>query len=683
MNYPVPALPRVPAFKIPTARTTGMHPATRAEADATVRVENIGGIDSAAVALSPGVTVLAGRNATNRTSFLKAMMAALGSDWTAVKGDAKSGQVSLTLGDRTYERQLTRAEDGIVSSGDGLLGDPTLANLFAFLLEDNEARQAVVRGDDLRDVIMRPVDTSELRREIHQAEQRKADIDAELDEIASLKQRLPELENRRASTESEIVEVREALADVEERLDDRDLTVDLTQANTEALETRLDELRATREELRRVRADITSEQESLSALRDERGRLAAELAGLPDAPADRLAELEERLSTRRERKRELSTYTSRLQTLIGFNEEFVDGEHDRIADALGQTPESVGDITDQLYKGSKTTCWTCGSAVKPARFEATLDSLRDHRQETFAEIDDLEADIEALSDEIARITETVDRRAELTETIDEVDAEIDRRQATLSDLRERRDNLSARVGDLETEVTELRSAEVDEVLDLHSEANELEFELESLESALEDVEEEIAETEAAIRRDEALVDRREAVVEELIDLRTRIDQLETEATSAFNERMADLLDRLDYDNVERIWLERLDGPADSVATVDAESVIEGSEFELHVVRSSEGGTVYEDTVAHLSESERAVTGLVFALAGYLVHDVAEQVPFMLLDSLEAIDAERIAALVEYFADEVPYLVVALLPEDAAALPDSYDRVRNIGQSQSQ
>jgi len=88
--------------------------------------------------------------------------------------------------------------------------------------------------------------------------------------------------------------------------------------------------------------------------------------------------------------------------------------------------------------------------------------------------------------------------------------------------------------------------------------------------------------------------------------------------------------------------------------------------------------VYEDTVSHLSESEREVTGLVFALAGYLVHDVYEAVPFMLLDSLEAIDAERIAALVEYFADYVPYLVVALLPEDAQALPAEYDRVTDIG-----
>jgi DNA repair exonuclease SbcCD ATPase subunit len=666
-----------------TGRGTAMHPASAADRDATVSVENIGGIDSATVRLSPGVTVLAGRNATNRTSFLKAMMAALGSNWTSVKGDAKHGRITLELGEETYARQITRTEDGVVSSGEGLLADPTLANLFAFLLEDNAARQAVVRGDDPRDIIMRPVDTSELRREIQAAEERKAAIDEELDAIADLKQRLPELEQRRAATKSEMADVREQLAAVEDRLDERDLTVELTQSNTDVLETRLDELRATRDELRRVRADITSEQESLSALREERGRLAAELSGLPEAPADRLEELESRLSAKRERKRELSTYTSRLQTLIGFNEEFVDGEHERIAEALGTTPESVGDITDQLYRGSKTTCWTCGSTVKSARFESTLESLREHRQETFTEIDELEREIEDLSGEQASITETVDRRTELTDTIDDVDAEIARRQETLSDLRERRDNLSARVGDLETEVTELRSAEVDEVLDLHSEANELTFELESLESTLEEIEEEIAKTETEIRRDETLVDRREAVVEELIELRTRIDTLETEATTAFNERMTDLLDILDYENVERIWLERQGGPADSVATVDTDSVIEGSEFELHVVRSSAGGTVYEDTVDHLSESERAVTGLVFALAGYLVHDVAEAVPFMLLDSLEAIDAERIAALVEYFADEVPYLVVALLPEDAVALDDSYDRVENIGQSQSQ
>lgn len=50
---------------------------------------------------------------------------------------------------------------------------------------------------------------------------------------------------------------------------------------------------------------------------------------------------------------------------------------------------------------------------------------------------------------------------------------------------------------------------------------------------------------------------------------------------------------------------------------------------------------------------------------------------MLLDSLEPIDSERIASLVEYLTDDMGYLLVALLSEDAAALPDDYERITEI------
>jgi recombinational DNA repair ATPase RecF len=40
-------------------------------------VQNIGGIEETEVILSPGVSALTGRNATNRTSFLQAIMATL------------------------------------------------------------------------------------------------------------------------------------------------------------------------------------------------------------------------------------------------------------------------------------------------------------------------------------------------------------------------------------------------------------------------------------------------------------------------------------------------------------------------------------------------------------------------------------------------------------------------------
>jgi recombinational DNA repair ATPase RecF len=41
---------------------------------AEIHAENIGGINDTTVSLSPGVTALTGRNATNRTSLLRAFM---------------------------------------------------------------------------------------------------------------------------------------------------------------------------------------------------------------------------------------------------------------------------------------------------------------------------------------------------------------------------------------------------------------------------------------------------------------------------------------------------------------------------------------------------------------------------------------------------------------------------------
>ena len=159
---------------------------------------------------------------------------------------------------------------------------------------------------------------------------------------------------------------------------------------------------------------------------------------------------------------------------------------------------------------------------------------------------------------------------------------------------------------------------------------------------------------------------------EIEDLRTRIERIETRAIEEFNEHMETVLEILEYDNLERIWLERVEREVR-----EGRRTVQKGVFELHIVRQTASGTTYEDTIDHLSESEREVTGLVFALAGYLAHEVYETVPFMLLDSLEAIDADRIATLIEYLEGYSDYLVVALLPEDAAGLEGEYHRITDI------
>ena len=124
-----------------------------------LQVSNIGGIDETTLDLPPGVTALVGRNATNRTSLLQALMAACGSEQVSLKGDADDGAVELTINDTTYTRTLTRHNGGITTTGELYLDESGPADLFAFLLETNEARRAVEQSADLRDLIMRPIDT--------------------------------------------------------------------------------------------------------------------------------------------------------------------------------------------------------------------------------------------------------------------------------------------------------------------------------------------------------------------------------------------------------------------------------------------------------------------------------------------------------------------------------------------
>jgi len=634
---------------------------------AQIEVRNVGGIDETAVEFEPGITVLTGRNATNRTSLLRSIMAVMGSDDASLKADADEGRAELTVGDERYVRTFSRANGSVTTGGEPFLDDPELADLFAFLLESNEARRSVARGGDLRELIMRPVDTEAIRAEIRELEREKSRIDDDLDDLDDLKGDLPELERERGRLEDAIEEKRAELATKEEEIETLDADLDETRAEKRELESRLDDLREKRSALERVRSDIDLQQDSIESLTAERRELEAEREDLPDAPMGEHADLDEEIERLRERIGTLEREVSDLQDVIQFNEEQLD-EAGAVTAHLG---DGDGAVTDALVDET-VVCWTCGTSVETERIANTLDQLRDVRQEKLETIRTLESELSELKDERRTYRKQQERKESLDRQLDDVTAEIEDREAQLESLREERERLNDDIEALESEIETLETEDFGDILDLHKEANQLEFELGRLESDLDDVTDRIATIEKRLTEEEGLRSQREEINAELRDLRTRIDRIEENAVEQFNDHMAAVLDILGYENLERIWIERVE------RTVrEGRRNVEKTLFELHVVRSTDSGATFEDTIDHLSESEREVTGLVFALAGYLVHDVHETVPFVLLDSLEAIDSERIAALVEYVADYAEFLVVALLPEDAQALDDAYTRVTEI------
>ena len=633
-------------------------------------VRNIGGIDSTSVEFTPGVTVLAGENATNRTSLLQAIMAALGSDDVSIKGDADAATVEISIDGETYTRTLTRDGTAIVEEGESYLDDPTLADLFAFLLESNEARRAVATGGDLRDLIMRPIDTDEIQREIDRHLNQRNELDRELQELENLKNRRPELEERRQKLQSEVETARADLAAKEEELEARDANVEQTREEKAELEERLADLRSKRSELEEIRYELETERESLESTRARKRELDREFEELPETPMGEIEELETRIDRLRGEKRSLEAEINDVQSVIRFNQEMLEDEDADLLDVLENTRDE--DITEELLPDETVTCWTCGSDVPRDQIETTVSRLRELSQSKLGEITDIEDELDELTDEVEELRSKQRRREQLQRRRSKLEDEIERGKSGIERLTDRRETLQNEIETLESEIEDLEDDSYQEVLDIHKAANQLEYELGRLEGELDDIESEITDVEERLDAESELRTRREELTATIADLRTRIDRIERQAVEEFNDHMDSVLERLGYSNLERIWLERVERDVREGRRTVTKSV-----FELHIIRQTDAGATYEDTVDHLSESEREVTGLVFALAGYLAHEVYDTVPFMLLDSLEAIDSERIAALVEYVEEFSEHLVVALLPEDAAALPDEYRRVEEI------
>ncbi|NHN42934.1 chromosome segregation protein SMC [Halorubellus sp. JP-L1] len=652
-----------------------MAQATRERQSVQLTVRNIGGISDTSVEFEPGVNVLSGRNATNRTSLLRSIMTVLGSDDASLKSDAEEGFVELQFDDETYTRRFTRENGTVTSDGEPYLDDPELGDLYAFLLATNESRQAVLTDQNLRDLIMRPVDTAAIKSEIDTLEQEKSRIDDELDELSQLEQRLPALEDDRADLSTRIEEKEAALEAKREEIETADASVDESREEERELDERMSELGDVRSEIDSVRQELRAQRESLETLRAEREELERDAEELPDAPAGEIEEINRKIDDLRDRKQSIQSEMNTLQRIIQFNEDNLEGTSSDILDALTEDGghDHERDVTEQLVDDSETVvCWTCGHGVEQEAIEETLEELRELRTSKLSESRDLDEQIDDLKEERITYEEKERQRNQVQDRLERTASQIEEREGRIDDLEDRRDSLEAEIDDIEAEIDELQTQQDETILSLHKEANQLEVDLNRLETEREEVSREIEDIETTLEERAELEQRREELTEELEDLRTRIDQIEAEAVESFNDQMEAVLDALAYDNIARIWIER------TVQEVKkGRRKVSENQFTLHIVRESESGAAYEDELRHLSESEREVTGLVFALAGYLVHDVHEEVPFMLLDSLEAIDSDRIARLVEHFEPYPQYLVAALLPEDAAATSDSYNLLTEI------
>ena len=620
-----------------------------------LEVENIGGIDDCSVEFQRGVNLLTGRNATNRTSTLRAVSGILGGTNATLKSDADEGYVSLTIGEEEYSRRYTRTGGGVQTSGEPYEDNSELIDLFISLLEDNPARRAVERGDDLRELIMRPVDTAGIERRIQRLKNEREELKDELERIERRSKELPKLEERRQTLRSELEELENEIRSLRAEVSEYEADVEMA----EEAEELVDKLDKRRKELNEVTDQIDVITAEIDALEERPEELRAEREALSEHTQADLDAVQDELQTVRNRKRSLENTIADLSAIVEFNE-------DILSDSVSNLPEesTEADPVAELApeEEQEITCWTCGNRAERGAIADRLENLREVITEKRNESSDLESRIDELEHEQEEIREAIRERDRIDSEIDEIERKIESKEDRRTELKSEAEELRDEVDQLETEVANTEELRDSDLLETYERISELQYEQGQKRQELESVEDEIEEIESLPEKS-ALQNQLDETRQELTRERGRVAELESQSVSEFNDRMDEVLDILDYRNISRVWIERKEAENDQNST-----------FDLHVVRESDTGSIYEDTVANLSESEREVIGLVVALAGYLVHEVYQEVPFMLLDSLEAIDSERIADLIEYFSDYSSYLIVALLPEDAAEIEDKYAQI---------
>ncbi|RCU47617.1 chromosome segregation ATPase [Haloplanus salinus] len=616
-------------------------------------VRNVGGIDGASVTLDPGVTVVAGENASNKSSLLGSLGGVLGGPHPPLRGGCGAGSVTLDADGERYELDLRRRDgETVVVDATPYAPASTLVDLFVVLGEENPIRRAVVDGGDLHDLLMRPVDTEAIDAEIERLRERRDGIDGRVASLDDSVDDLPELEvrARRLADERD---------DVVARLDEKRAALEGTDYRGAAAATRavLDDLETAREERERLRERRETKRRAVESLRDD---LEAVEERLAESTPEGVESVEARLEAVEDDLRRLRDRTGRLDETINALSPIVEMNQEFLAEARLPEAFDAADALDDLRPDAgSVTCWTCGQPVERAEIEAQVEAVEAILGEKRAERATVVGRIEDLQSERAALRARRDERADLVERRRRLERDVEERERTLADLEERLDDVRDRIASLEADLDATDAA--DAVVERHREVSELEYERGRLERELAEVEERIEAAEEAKAERESLREERDAVTDRLAACRERVERIERETVETVNECLERVLDRLSYRALERVWVERREEEP-------------GTVFDLQVVRTADDGGVYRAPVATLSKSEREVVGLVIALAGYLVYDVAETVPAVVVDAIEMLDAERIQGLLDVFSDHARYVVGAALPEEAERLRERFETV---------
>jgi len=469
---------------------------------------NIAGIREGHATIRPGNNVVRAANWQGKSSFLQAIETAMGTRTPLTEGK-DAGSVELDAPDGTYTVELERRNGTVVSEGDVFLGDEydrIRADLYAFLDEDNAVRDAVRRGENLEELLTRPLDFENIEERIADLKAERSRVEAELEDARDAARRLPGVQEAVTRLEDELEVLEAERADLE-RPDESDGDGD-------------------REELSRLRAERSQTEQRVDRLTDAVERIDEKLTevreeyqSLEVPDEDVSAELAEV----RDRRESIRTDVDLLQSVYSANRRVL--EEGRV--------ELLTDL-DRGLMGDEVDCWICGAETDEDTIRDHLDDLSDRISELKAERAEYDDRVEELEARREDIRQARKRRDDLERRIDDLEAKRGDRTESLDSALDRRDELDERIAALEETVAK------------HSDdLTEIKSEIKRTKADLEEKRGELSSLEALADRRDTLAADHDELGEEIAALRNRKTELKRRTREAFDDAIDDLLARFD------------------------------------------------------------------------------------------------------------------------------------------
>ncbi len=604
-----------------------------------------------------------------RKRCFQAIQFALAGPDRALSQELGECRVTVDFGDEVHERASVRDGGELVVNG-GEESDPVrLTDLFGYLYGCDGLRQQFVGSPDVGPLLAYCDRNVRLDGAVAELTRRISERNRRHSRRARADRELQQLEDRADSLAGTAESMASGLEAASEELATGNEVSRLRVQNRDRLSSTLAEVEETVEELVTVRRGVSSDENRLVALREERDELRTKLPASSTGETDERSELESKLADAREEKQRLEQEIQNVQNLIQFNRDVLVGEADEKFPQVGI--DGVADEESQKEtKGDLTTCVLCHSEVPAPRIESGLESLNSILTKKLDRVDEVEARIETLQERKRAAESRQDQCQRLHDRKSEIESDIQTLEERLADRRHRKAALTNRAAALKSELAALAEEEGEiTALRPYLDALRLALDLDQTETALGDVREEVEAKRAAIaERSSPAKQGADGAAGWNDGSGERAPEVRATLVDEYNATIDILLDIVDYDPIERIWITQSDGSTEAdPLTAPAHTVL--------VEEGTQSGGRRVVPPGLLREPDRDVVALLVSIAGYIVYEVYEDQRVLLLDSLTALEPQQIERLVEYLAPLTDHVVVGLPPALGHAIDEDQITLR--------